>query len=210
MREHRDREKYIKDHIYRLSLARSLGATYFKIALTQDKYAVVDIEDAERIILMGLWIATEVKEGTWYAVYPIKQKDLNGNWRNLSLHQAVMRAGGVFVDHIDHDGLNCRKFNLRLTSYVGNNQNATKGRKRHKSIYRGVSWDSSKWRWVARIQSGSKKVFVGYFKDENDAARAYNEKAKELHGEYASLNEIKEAVDANNRFNPGEWDTSEN
>jgi hypothetical protein len=192
MSTHRDREKYIKDNLYRLSLARSLGASSFKIPLTQGKYAVVDIEDAERTILLGMWIATEVKKDTWYAICPVKQPDLNGHWRNESLHQFVMRANGVFVDHIDHDGLNCRKSNLRLTDWVGNNQNATKGRRRHKSIYRGVSWDRTHWRWVARVQHGTKKVFIGYFDNERDAAKAYNIKAKELHGEYANLNKIEE------------------
>ena len=56
------------------------------------------------------------------------------------------------------------------------------------SKYKGVTWHKMGKKWVAAIQLNRKQYHLGHFSNEIDAARAYDEKAKELHGEFAYLN----------------------
>ncbi len=97
------------------------------------------------------------------------------------------------IDHIDGNKQNNHISNLRASTSKQNRAN-TQGRRGSKSKYKGVIWSSKNLirPWGARITSGSKKYFLGYFEDEKNAAIAYNEKAKELHGEFAFLNKIEE------------------
>jgi len=56
------------------------------------------------------------------------------------------------------------------------------------SKYKGVCWDKRNKKWGVTIQANKKKYHLGYFKDEIDAAKAYDKKAKKLHGQFACLN----------------------
>ncbi len=84
-------------------------------------------------------------------------------------------------------GTICPK-NLRTANHSQNQQNSisTKGTSKHK----GVSWSKKVGRWVAQIKKNYKTYWLGYFDDEADAAAAYNQKAKEMFGEYARLNDV--------------------
>jgi len=93
----------------------------------------------------------------------------------------------LVVDHIDRDGLNNRKSNLRLCTNAENIRNAGK-RGKGFSKYKGVSRHTRGKKWTAVIQLNKKTYFLGYFENEIDAARAYDKKAKELHGQFACLN----------------------
>lgn len=93
------------------------------------------------------------------------------------------------VDHINGNGLDCRRGNLRLCTKSENqrnrrpNQNGTSG-------YKGVGWYKKYNCWRVRIQVNGKKQHIGYFDNEIDAATAYDNAAKQLHGEFARLNLI--------------------
>ncbi len=91
------------------------------------------------------------------------------------------------VDHANGDGLDNRRRNLRDGSGGVNERNA---RKRHdgSSQYKGVSWDSSRQAWRARIQLNGKQSFLGHFDDETAAALAYDAAAQDLFGDCAVLN----------------------
>jgi hypothetical protein len=110
------------------------------------------------------------------------------------LHRVITGATkGMDVDHINGDRLDNRRSNLRVCSRSENMKNARK-RSRCSSKYKGVTWVKSKKRWRAQITmvecKGSKHI--GYFKSEIDAARAYNEAAKEYFGEFAKINDLPE------------------
>lgn len=96
----------------------------------------------------------------------------------------------VMVDHIDRDRSNNNIANLRWVTPQQNRMNSSKhidGR----SQYKGVSWNKEFKKWRVQITWNRKKTHVGYYSDEAEAAKAYNEAAKEKFGEYAALNVIE-------------------
>jgi HNH endonuclease len=101
----------------------------------------------------------------------------------LRMHNLI--TGWLFVDHIDHNGLNNRRSNLREATKA---QNAANERKRPgcSSRYKGVIWQAN--RWAARIEVGDEKRYLGRFISEEAAARAYDAAAREGFGEFACLN----------------------
>lgn len=107
-------------------------------------------------------------------------------------HQIVMGfPENCDIDHINGNRLDNRKENLRTCSRSQNAQNAKK--KQGISVFKGVSFDKRIGRskkWVASIKTNYKKIFLGTFLFEIDAAKAYNEAAMKYHGEFARLNTI--------------------
>ena len=104
------------------------------------------------------------------------------------MHRVIMTPPDqMFVDHIDHNGLNNTRSNLRLCTLAQNNCNST-SRRTSTSKYKGVSWKKVSKKWAASTQSMGKIYHLGYFTDEIAAARAYDKKAAELHGQFACLN----------------------
>lgn len=102
-------------------------------------------------------------------------------------HGIPMTGREIQVDHANRDKLDNRSANLRLTDFTGNNANRellasnTSGRK-------GVSWDKESGRWKASIRYQRRLITLGRFIDLDEAARAYDAKARELFGELAVLN----------------------
>lgn len=106
------------------------------------------------------------------------------------MHRLIMGAPkGKEVDHIDGNGLNNQKSNLRICDRFQNTQNCIP-RKNTTSKYRGVSWGSRENKWKAQISAFNKSHYIGCFSLETKAAEAYNKKAMELFGEFAKLNII--------------------
>jgi hypothetical protein len=111
-----------------------------------------------------------------------------GKEPTILLHRLLMGAEKhEKIDHINGDGLDNRRKNLRITNYSGNNKNA-KIRKDNTSGYKGVHL--SKGKYIARIQVNGKRLQLGTFNSAKEAALAYNKKAKKVHGRFAKLNEI--------------------
>ena len=155
------------------------SATVRRIPLTRGKFALVDAEDYYRLAQYQ-WFAV-LSDNTFYAVRKNKGK-------NVKIHRVVMGAPDhLVVDHIDHNGLNNCKSNLRLCTTAQNNRNM-RSVKGASSRYKGVGWNKRMKRWRALIQCDQKPYFLGDHENETDAARAYDKKAKELHGEFACLN----------------------
>ncbi len=150
-----------------------------RIKLSYGKYAIVDAEDYDRLSQYK-WCAVQ-KPRTCYA----KTFDLDG--AILSMHRVVANAPkGLFVDHINHNGLDNRKSNLRLCTKKQNNRNLRPYGKT--SRYKGVHWDKGSNKFRAKITYNGKSIHLGRFVNEDDAAKAYDKKARELFGEFAYLN----------------------
>ncbi len=104
------------------------------------------------------------------------------------MHRVIVGArDGELVDHVDGDGLNNRRSNLRKATPTQNGQNR-KSNRNSSSRYKGVSWNARKEEWIAQIQINKKVAYLGHFADEIEAARAYDRAAKEHFGEFARLN----------------------
>jgi hypothetical protein len=108
------------------------------------------------------------------------------------MHREIMGAAeGQVVDHINHDGLDNRRCNLRVCSHAENVRNQ-RGQRGRSSGYKGVSRDRRLGKWRAQIWHNGKHTYLGLFESEAAAARAYNAKARDLFGAFAYLNEVGE------------------
>ena len=156
----------------------------------KDKFvALVDDEDYEYLNQFN-WHAFK-NCNTYYVIRNVSLK-LVSTHTSISMHRTIMNTTkGMEVDHIDHNGLNNQKSNLRNCTMQ---QNQTNRRSYGESKYLGVSfihgkYKNKKLKYIqAAIQSNKKLIYLGCFKTEEEAARAYDTKAKELHGEFANLN----------------------
>ncbi len=105
------------------------------------------------------------------------------------MHQELVKVpDGMVVDHINHDGMDNRRANLRPATYSQNLYHRKNRSGAKYSKYKGVSWKKHNRKWEARIGFEKKEIHLGYFRSEIDAARAYDRAAKKYHGEFASLN----------------------
>ena len=110
----------------------------------------------------------------------------------VRMHRVIMGLGpdGPKVDHKDGNGLNNQRENLRLASTIQNGQNRRPD-KRGSSKYKGVCWKSRRSHWEASIQHNGKRIHLGCFQNELEAARAYDKTALEFFGEFARINLFK-------------------
>src|SRR5690606_29091416 len=92
------------------------------------------------------------------------------------------------IDHKDGNGLNNVRSNLRKATLAENNRNV---RKQYgtTSRFKGVCWHLRMSKWVARIHYNGTAYYLGSFDDEREAARVYDDWARQLHGEFARTNE---------------------
>jgi len=153
-----------------------------EIYLTRGKVALVDDEDYNRVSQYK-WHTCE-DGNIFYAHGRVRGKE-------IQMHRFILNAKiGEITDHIDGDGLNNQKTNLR---FVTKSQNSVHGRKFKmyngktcSSKYKGVSKDGNLWH--SRIIFEGKYINLGWFKNEEDAARVYDDKMIELQGVYGKLN----------------------
>lgn len=104
------------------------------------------------------------------------------------MHREIMQApAGMVVDHIDGNGLNNRRSNLRLCTRMQNSRNRRKNRD-STTEFKGVWRDKRTGRCYAQIRFKGKNLYVGVFDTAIEAARAYDRKALELFAEFAHLN----------------------
>lgn len=124
-------------------------------------------------------------------LYAIKGKRINGKQIMISMHRVIMNVDsvGILIDHRDHNTLNNQKYNLRKATKTQNQTNRT-SMIGGTSEYLGVSLRKDTNKWTARIQTKNKYKSLGCFYSEKEAAYAYNEAAKIVHGEFANLNKL--------------------
>ncbi len=95
---------------------------------------------------------------------------------------------GTVTDHINHDAMDNRSANLRAATKTQNLYNRKKFPNSTSSKYKGVSWVKRNRKWLASITLKNKKIHLGCFRDEIEAAKAYDRAAIKYHGEFACLN----------------------
>ena len=159
---------------------------------------LIDDEDYDQISQHKWYVYDHRKLKTVYArrmtLGAIKTK------KHVSLHREIMGFPDCMVDHINGNGLDNRRCNLRLCNPGENSRNRGMIQRETASGFKGVWWRKADRKWEACIYYNSKKHKLGYFRDKIDAAKAYNEAALRLHGEFASINDL---------FDPGKLLTTE-
>jgi hypothetical protein len=156
-----------------------------------NRRGIVIVDDEDYIELeQSIWYLTRFNDNV-YAIRVATEEEVKiGYPSRIRMHRQIMRVidSTEEVDHIDRDGLNNQKSNLRIATSSQNKINRAK-RDGTSSIYRGVYKSGNK--WIAQIHFNKKYHYLGMFNSEVEAAIAYNNKALELHGSDAQLNAIK-------------------
>lgn len=152
------------------------------VPLTKGMHALIDAGDLE-LVRPYRWHA-QVARNTAYATTGNGQ---NNNPR-IRMHRLIVGPGTGEPDHINGDGLDNRRCNLRLLTHQQNLRRAKQVHPGSTSRFRGVAWSRGKQRWVVHIKVDGRSRFVGYFYDEVEAALAYDRAARVYHGEFCVLN----------------------
>lgn len=164
-----------------------------EIKLTQGKVALVDDEDYE-YLNQWKWHYEYRKGRNPESGYAVRNMFVSkGKFVKVRMHRVIMNAPtGVQVDHINHNGLDNRRSNLRLCSSAENQYG--KRAIPHSSRFKGVTWNKRDKKWQALIMKNGKTTSLGYFTSEYEAAKAYDKAAALIFGEFAKLNFETEKV----------------
>jgi hypothetical protein len=154
-----------------------------EIQLSRGKLALIDDTDVERVMPYR-WFAMQTRKDKWYAAAHVE-----GRNKLVYLHRFL--AGpkhNEVVDHVNGDGLDCRRENLRVCTNTENQWNTSGKTFRKSSQYKGVTFDKAMNRWKARLGVSGKVICSPTFSTAEEAARAYDELAIAHHGNFARLN----------------------
>ena len=139
-----------------------------QIPLTQGKVALVNDEDYD---WLNQWKWHAYKNHSTY--YAGRNSKPRGN-STIHMHRVILgltKGDGKITDHINRDGLDNRRANLRVVDYVISNRNHS-GRKNNTSGHNGVHWHKQCRKWRAEIKVNSKRIYLGLFSNINDAIDA--------------------------------------
>ena len=161
------------------------GYPFRRIPLTQGKFAVVDPADYPSLARYKWRLCRTKGKNVLYAERSIRLP--SGKYSRILMHHHLIHVpDGYVIDHINGDGLDNRRANLRLATVA---QNAWNSKKRNpRSGYKGVWFAKDKHLWRAAIVCNRKRLHLGYFRDKVDAAKAYDNAARKFHGRFANLN----------------------
>jgi hypothetical protein len=156
------------------------------VPLTKGYTAVIDADDVP-LVAEWNWSAQVFKrqrDGSIYTVYAHRQQIVGTKKGALYLHRVIAGTpADMHTDHIDGDGLNNRRSNLRVVTRTQNMQNRRVCRTSATGL-KGVFWHKRDCKWYAQIKAGGKKRHLGCFETKADAAEAYAAASAELHGEF--------------------------
>jgi hypothetical protein len=157
-----------------------------EIQLTQGKVTLVDDADYD---YLTQWKWYVIFDGSnWYAMRSIHSPETKNKKTTIYMHRVIVGAKKIdVVDHCDGNSLNNQRSNLRLCNAQQNRWNQGPA-PTNRSGYKGVYWEKKIQKYVATIRLSNKRTYLGSYTDPVLAARAYDKKAKEVHGEFARLN----------------------
>lgn len=140
-----------------------------EIPLTRGAVALVDDEDADMILQYNWILLHGVGHSTKYAV--------RSGCAGFMMHRFLMSPPpGMVVDHIDHNGLNNQRANLRVVTYSQNTHH-------RRNPAKGYTWEGARRKWKAAIVVDGKSIYLGRFDTEQEAASAYERIRSEIFGD---------------------------
>jgi len=162
------------------------GCAFRKIPLTRGKFAIVDPGDYKRLAKYK-WHFSRSPTSSYAACWQRCQP--GGVRKKIWMHREVIDIPKhMLCDHINGNGLDNRAANLRPATVSQNLCNRPKTKTKTRSKYKGLEWDKIQRKWKVRIQCDGRKIYLGSFSKEIDAAKAYDKKARQLFKEFACLN----------------------
>ena len=155
-----------------------------QITLSQGQIAIVDDQDFE-----------ELSKYNWFpqkgcnTVYAVRNSTVNGKAKTISMHRHVLGItdGNTHCDHINGNGIDNRRENLRPCTRSENHKNKVLY-KSNATGFKGVSLHKVTGRFQSSICVDGTQKYLGLYENAISAAHAYDEAAKQLHGEFARLN----------------------
>lgn len=150
------------------------------------RVALVDDEDYE-LVSRHRWHAAERHRPSGRTEGPYASTGVQTQGRQTKIFMHKMITGYALTDHIDHNGLNNQRSNLRPAT-VAQNVHHNSPHSGSSSRYKGVCWHRQISRWQAAIRIDGRNVHLGVFDSEVAAARVYDAAAQDVFGEYAYLN----------------------
>lgn len=146
------------------------------IQLTQAQVVKVSDEDYE-----------ELNRYKWVACRRSNSNEFVATRTIFMSRQITNAPTGMVVDHINGDSLDNRRENLRICTEAENQHNRKKNKNGH-PLYKGIHWNKRSCKWQARIGINGRDHHIGYFNSDQDAALAYDTKAREAYGKFAKTN----------------------
>lgn len=144
----------------------------------EGKFVKVDFEDYERLVAWSWSLSTG---------YAVRSEIIRGKRIVVRMHREITGAlPEQFVDHANMERLDNRRINLRLCTREQNQAN--KKSQGGRSCFKGVTWSPRCGRWQASLRFEGKRLFLGRYKNEADAAKAYDMAARHYCGEFARTN----------------------
>lgn len=159
-----------------------------QIPLSRGLFAMVDDADFE-FLNQWKWYAHVFKDFTPYAIRNSKRPD--GGKTTVKMHRAILGDSAIdaYVDHINGNGLDNRRENLRVCTHAENAQNS-RTPSNNTSGWKGACYCKKRRMYESYIRIGGKKKHLGRFFTAREAARAYNDAAIFHYGEFARLNQL--------------------
>jgi hypothetical protein len=159
-----------------------------EIPLTQGKVALIDDEDFARVNAFKWYtLALRKTDGScrYYAWRSVRQPDGKRVW--IYLHRFLMNApADLVVDHVNGNGLDCTRTNMRLATHAQNVQNM-RPHKHGVSGFKGI-WRRKSGRWQAEIRAEDRRIRLGTYDDPAFAAAIYDAAARQLFGHFSNTN----------------------
>jgi hypothetical protein len=157
-----------------------------KIKLSQGKYALVDNEDHEHLDQFSWHYLRAPKDSYGYAVCSTPP------YRNKKMHRVILNAKkGQIVDHINHDGLDNRRKNLRIVTASESNRNRrTKNRYGYVGVHKTKDHNGVEKYWIARITVAGERLYLGTFPTALEAGRAYDKAIDKYHNGIGVKNNV--------------------
>lgn len=176
----------IKSEFYEHPVEHDERGAFRRIPLTRGKFAIVDDADYPMVSRVR-WSAMKSERKNFDdAFYAVRTPKVDGQKTVLLMHRLITGAGPhQEVDHADHDGLNNRRFNLRVATTTQNLQNM---RKVDRGLPRGVHYVQRKGKYVASIRVNGAHKNLGYFESAESAGAAYDAASLLHHGEFGIRN----------------------